>query len=90
MSPEEKARATAAISFPDLIEHWSRDYFYKTGYAMTAGGVGLTWALGILPGVSDLRCVGGRLLGQRLLRYATEFSHHSEEFPSARQCPIYL
>lgn len=47
MSPDEKARATAAISFPDLIEHWGRDSFYKAGYAMTAGGVGLTYLLGI-------------------------------------------
>lgn len=45
--PDDKARLTAAISFPDLIEHWSRDSFYKAGYAMTAGGVGLTIGLGL-------------------------------------------
>jgi glutamate synthase domain-containing protein 2 len=47
LTKEEKARKTAGVSFPDLIEHWSRDSFYKCGYIMTAGGAALTAVLGI-------------------------------------------
>jgi len=36
----------AAMSFPDLIEHWSRDSFKKVGAGMTFGAIGLTGAFG--------------------------------------------
>ena len=46
-SPSVAARLSAAASFPDFIEHWNREMFYKAGGVMTAAGVALTAGLGI-------------------------------------------
>ena len=37
----------AGINFPDLIEHWNRDVFKKTGAVMTVGALGVTATYGV-------------------------------------------